>query len=169
MDDPSQQNNNMGQNTQGQQKIQFSEGTPYTEDQFLNREGRHEMQGRLTSLGYDTFGSDGSFGPNTRTAISNWQQDNGAPANGFLSGDQISQIRQMSQVSYAQWMAAHPIVVRRPVIVERVVRPRRQRIVVEERNPGLDAAIAVGVIGAMIGAQRFGRAGKFRCRNRRHC
>jgi hypothetical protein len=148
--------------------VHFSEGTPYTEDQFLNREGRHEMQGRLSSLGYDTFGSDGSFGPNTRTAISNWQQDNGAPVNGYLSGDQISQIRQMSQVPYAQWMAAHPIVVRRPVIVERV-RPRRPRVVVVERNPGLDAAIAVGVLGAVIGAQRFGRGGRFHCGYRRRC
>ncbi len=168
MDDPSQQNDTMGQNTQNQQKIQYSEGTPYTEDQFLNREGRHEMQGRLSSLGYDTFGSDGAFGPNTRTAISNWQQDNGAPVSGYLSGDQISQIRRLSQVSYAQWLEAHPIVVRRPVIVERV-RPRRERVVVEERNPGLDAAIAVGVLGAVLGAQRFGRGGKFGCRKRRHC
>lgn len=162
-DDQSQQDN-MGNNTQDQ-NIQYTEGTPETEDQYLNREGRHEIQGRLTSLGYDTNGSDGAFGDNTRTAISNWQQDNGAPATGYLSGDQIAQIRKLSQVSYAQWLNAQPLV--RPrrekiIVEERIVRPRREKVVVvEERNPGLDAAIAVGVLGAVVGAHKFGRHGKF--------
>ncbi|MDB5525420.1 MAG: hypothetical protein JWM58_3183 [Rhizobium sp.] len=155
-DDQSEQDK-MGQNTQDQ-NIQYSEGTPETEDQFLNREGRHEIQGRLTSLGYDTNGSDGAFGQNSRTAISNWQQDNGAPATGYLSGDQIAQIRKLSQVSYAEWLNSQPVVVE-----QKVVRPRREKVVViEERtNPGLDAAIAVGVLGAVIGAQKFGKHNKF--------
>lgn len=143
-DDQSQQNN-MGQTTQDKQQIQYTQGTPDTEDEFLNREGRHEMQGRLTSLGYDTGGSDGSFGPNTRTAISTWQQDNGAPVSGYLSGDQIAQIRIQSQVSYTQWLSSQTV----------VVRPRREKIIVEERHPGVDAAIAVGVLGAVVGAHRF--------------
>jgi hypothetical protein len=178
MDDQSQQNK-MGQSTQNQQHVQYTEGTPETEDEFLNREGRHEIQGRLTSLGFDTFGTDGSFGPNTRTAISNWQQDNGAPVTGYLSGDQIAQIRMQSQVSYAQWLNSQ-VVVERPV----VVRPRREKIIVEERHPGVDAAIAAGVLGAVVlGAHKFkgrpGRVkviGKFKmnnffggCRKKRRC
>jgi hypothetical protein len=171
-----------GQNVQPQQNIQFSEGTPDAEDEFLNREGRHEIQGRLTSLGYDTFGSDGTFGPNSRTAISNWQQDNGAPVNGYLSTDQITQIRKSSQVAYADWLNAHPVVVER-------VRPRREKIVIieERRNPALDAAIAVGVLGAVVGAHRVGRYrmgkvrpgrvkvigrfnyGNVKCRKKRRC
>jgi hypothetical protein len=182
MDDQSPQQNDMGQSTQQKQQIQYTLGTPDTEDQFLNREGRHEIQGRLTSLGYDTFGSDGAFGPNTRTAIGNWQQDNGAPVSGYLSGDQIAQIRIQSQVSYAQWLNSQQVVVQRPV----VVRPRREKIIVEERHPGVDAAIAAGVLGAVVlGAHRFknrrgpGRVkviGKFKmnnffggCRKKRRC
>lgn len=162
-----QQQNDAGQKTRNKQHVQYTEGTPDTEDQFLNREGRHEIQGRLTSLGYDTFGSDGSFGPNTRTAVSRWQEDNGAPVTGYLSGDQIAQIRIQSQVSYAQWLSAQPVVVRRPVVVEErpvVVRPRREKVIVEERHPGLDAAIAVGVLGAVVGAHKFGKMGKVKMR-----
>lgn len=186
MDDQSQQND-MGQNTQNQPNIQFTEGTPEIEDQFLNREARHEIQGRLTSLGFDTHGTDGSFGPNSRTAISSWQQENGAPVTGYLSGDQIAQIRKLSQVSYADWLNAQPVVVRRPVVVEErvVVRPRREKVIIEERNPGLDAAIAVGVLGAVVGGHKFGRfkgrpgrvkvIGKFKvnnfggCKKKRRC
>jgi len=184
--DPQSQDD-LGQTPQVDQTIQFTEGTPETEDEFLNRETRHEIQGRLTSLGYDTFGSDGSFGPNSRTAISNWQNDNGAPANGYLSGDQIAQIRKLSQVSYASWLNSQPEVVEQPV-----VRPRREKVVVieERRNPAVDAAIAVGVLGAVVGAHKFGKMkigrarpgrvkviGKFkfgkmnnvRCKKRRRC
>jgi len=153
-DDQGQQSDT-GPAMQNAQKVVYSEGTPDTEDALLNRERRHEMQGRLTSIGYDTFGSDGSFGPNTRNAIGAWQQNNGAPVSGYLSGDQIAQIRIQSQVAYAQWLAAHPVVVERPVVV---VRPRREKVIVEEeRNPGVDAAIAIGVLGAVVGAHRFGR------------
>ncbi|MBL0373160.1 peptidoglycan-binding protein [Rhizobium sp. KVB221] len=144
----------MGQNTQARDNIQFTEGTPEAEEQLLDREQRHEIQGRLTSLGYDTFGSDGSFGPNTRTAISNWQQENGAPVSGYLSDDQVAQIRKLSEVAYAEWLSAQPRVVEQPV----VVRPRREKVVVvEERDPALDAAIAVGVLGAVVGAHKFGK------------
>jgi peptidoglycan hydrolase-like protein with peptidoglycan-binding domain len=153
MDDQGQQSDT-GPVMQNKQKVVYSEGTPDTEDALLNRERRHEMQGRLTSIGYDTFGSDGSFGPNTRNAIGAWQQNNGAPVSGYLSGDQIAQIRIQSQVAYAQWLAAHPVVVERPIVV---VRPRREKVIVEERNPGVDAAIAIGVLGAVVGAHRFGR------------
>jgi colicin import membrane protein len=182
-----QNQNDMGQNAQPDQNIQYTEGTPETEDEFLNRESRHEMQGRLTSLGYDTFGSDGSFGPNSRTAISNWQTDNGAPVSGYLSGDQIAQIRKLSQVAYANWLNSQ-----QAVVEQQVVRPRREKIVViEERpNPALDAAIAVGVLGAVVGAHRvgrykvgrarpgrvqvigkfkFGKVNKYGCRKKRRC
>jgi hypothetical protein len=166
---------NMGQDSQPDQNIQFTEGTPDTEDQFMDREARHEIQGRLTSLGYDTAGTDGSFGPRTRTAITGWQQDNGAPISGYLSGDQIEQIRKMSEVSYAEWLNSQPV---------QVVRPRREKIIVED--PALDAAVAVGVVGTVVGVQKFKRlrphnrvkvVGKLRvkrikmgnCRKRRRC
>jgi hypothetical protein len=160
MDNKSQQND-MGQNTVNRQQLHYTEGTPETEDTYLpSRETRHEMQGRLTALGYDTMGTDGSYGPNTRNAISSWQHDNNAPVSGYLSGDQIAQIRIQSKVSYAQWVAQQPV----------VVRPRREKIIVEGRHPGVDAAIAAGVLGAVvIGRHKFRRDKVVICRRRRFC
>jgi hypothetical protein len=154
------QQDDMGQNTaKDRPAVQFTEGTPEIEDQILDRETRHELQGRLTALGYDTAGTDGAFGPRSRNAIAGWQQDNGAPVSGYLSGDQVDAIRKTSEVAYADWLAAQPVAVE-------TVRPRREKVVVieEERNPGVDALIAAGVIGAVVGAHKFKRAGKFRAR-----
>ncbi|MDO6963302.1 hypothetical protein ABID20_003190 [Rhizobium alvei] len=140
-----------------QRAAQLSEGTPEIEDMILNREARHEIQGRLTSLGYDTAGTDGSFGPRSRNAISAWQQDNGAPVSGYLSEDQVALIRQQSATAYAQWLAEQPVVVEKP-------RPRRDKVIIveERRNPAVDAAIAVGVLGVVVGATKFNRHGKFK-------
>jgi hypothetical protein len=188
--DDQSQPNDMGQNTQDQQNVQYSEGTPDTEDQYLNLEGRHEMQGRLTALGYDTGGTDGSLGPRSRAAISDWQQDNGAPVTGYLSGDQIAQIRKLSQVAYNEWLQSQPVVVERvrprreKVVIVEPVRPRREKVVIEN-DPGVDAAIALGVLGAVVGGHKMGKLkfrpgavkviGKFKfnkmdkCRKKRRC
>ena len=49
---------------------------------------RQRIQVALTSLGFDTRGSDGVFGPRSREMIAAWQQKAGAPATGFLVGGQ---------------------------------------------------------------------------------
>lgn len=54
---------------------------------------RREVQLRLTLLGYDTRGTDGVFGPNTRNAISRWQGDSGLRATGYLTADQVKTLR----------------------------------------------------------------------------
>lgn len=54
---------------------------------------RREVQLRLTLLGYDTRGTDGVFGQNTRTAISRWQGDNAMRATGYLTADQVKVLR----------------------------------------------------------------------------
>jgi peptidoglycan hydrolase-like protein with peptidoglycan-binding domain len=42
----------------------------------------------LTSLGFDTRGSDGAFGPRTRETIAAWQKAHSRPSTGFLDGTQ---------------------------------------------------------------------------------
>jgi peptidoglycan hydrolase-like protein with peptidoglycan-binding domain len=42
----------------------------------------------LTSLGFDTHGADGVFGPRSREMILGWQQARKQPATGFLTGAQ---------------------------------------------------------------------------------
>lgn len=54
---------------------------------------RADIQRSLTRLGYNTYGSDGSFGGNTRRAIAAWQGDEGATITGFLTADQVRLIR----------------------------------------------------------------------------
>ncbi len=59
----------------------------------LTRSERVDLQRRLTRLGYETLRTDGSFGPGTRRAIAAWQADEGEPATGYLTADQVRLIR----------------------------------------------------------------------------
>ncbi|MBX9458929.1 MAG: peptidoglycan-binding protein [Rhizobium sp.] len=128
--DDQQADNNVGarkNNPGAQDQAQFTEGSPDTEDASLDRETRLEIQGRLSSLGYDTLGTDGVFGNRSRDAIASWQQDSGAPVTGYLSDDQVEAIFVASAATYATWLAS-----RVPVRVHRV-RPRAEWVVVRPR------------------------------------
>ncbi len=57
---------------------------------------RREIQRRLTSLGYSTRGVDGSFGRNTRLAIAAWQRDEGLRASGYMTADQLRELRRQT-------------------------------------------------------------------------
>ncbi|WP_309663267.1 peptidoglycan-binding protein [Tabrizicola sp.] len=50
---------------------------------------RIAVQRRLTRLGYNTYGADGTWGRNTRNAIATWQRDEGETATGYLTGAQL--------------------------------------------------------------------------------
>src|SRR5258708_1637088 len=45
---------------------------------------RQRIQVALTSLGFDTHGADGVFGPRSREMITDWQRARNQPATGFL-------------------------------------------------------------------------------------
>ena len=49
---------------------------------------RQRVQVALTSLGFDTRGSDGAFGPRSRNMIAAWQKARNQPTTGFLTGAQ---------------------------------------------------------------------------------
>ena len=49
---------------------------------------RQRIQVALTSLGFDTRGSDGAFGPRSREMIGAWQKARNQPVTGFLTGPQ---------------------------------------------------------------------------------
>lgn len=59
----------------------------------LNLAERVDIQRRLTRLGYNTYGSDGTFGGNSRRAIAAWQGDEGTTITGYLTADQVRLIR----------------------------------------------------------------------------
>jgi peptidoglycan hydrolase-like protein with peptidoglycan-binding domain len=48
----------------------------------MTRADRQDLQRRLTAAGFDTGGSDGVIGPNTRAAISGYEASAGLPVTG---------------------------------------------------------------------------------------
>jgi lytic murein transglycosylase len=54
---------------------------------------RQELQRRLTAAGFDTQGTDGVIGPNTRAAISGYQQRAGLAVTGEPSLELLAQLR----------------------------------------------------------------------------
>ena len=58
----------------------------------LSRDQRREIQRNLSILDYDTRGIDGIFGPGSRNAITNWQQQNGFGQTGYLTPEQITRL-----------------------------------------------------------------------------
>ena len=58
----------------------------------LTRNERRAIQRNLTLLDFNTLGVDGIFGPGSRGAIRNWQQDNGFAQTSYLTASQINRI-----------------------------------------------------------------------------
>ena len=54
-------------------------------DLRLEPTDRRRLQVALTSLGFDTRGDDGVFGPRSREMIANWQKARNQPATGFVT------------------------------------------------------------------------------------
>lgn len=59
----------------------------------LNRAQRRGIQEDLNILNFNTRGVDGIFGPGTRNAITNWQQQNGFQQTSYLTREQINRLQ----------------------------------------------------------------------------
>ena len=62
-------------------------------DRPLGRDETEELQRRLTALGYPTDGIDGIVGPNTRSAIRDFQANKGMVPDGYLSAALLARVR----------------------------------------------------------------------------
>jgi lytic murein transglycosylase len=69
------------------------------EDPPLSRDERVELQTLLTARGYDTQGTDGIIGRNTRAAIRRFQHDIGEPPDGYASVALLGRLRAVQQTS----------------------------------------------------------------------
>ncbi|WP_068317010.1 peptidoglycan-binding domain-containing protein [Aliiruegeria sabulilitoris] len=69
----------------------------------LTRKDVAEIQARLTALGYDPNGVDGSAGEGTRTALANWQETLGMPGTGYLDEAQHAALLRHSEVGFTEW------------------------------------------------------------------
>jgi len=69
-----------------------------TEEQLLSltAEERRDIQRRLTRLGYRPGGIDGVFGAGTRRALTSWQRDEGLRASGYITADQLRELRRQT-------------------------------------------------------------------------
>ncbi|MFQ6551200.1 peptidoglycan-binding protein [Aestuariibius insulae] len=85
----------------------------------LSRDERQQIQRDLTILDYNTRGIDGIFGPGTRGAITNWQQQNGLEQSSYLTTVQIRLLREQAQ--------------RRSDILEAEAQRERERVEQEDR------------------------------------
>ncbi len=74
-------------------------------DIALSRTERRAVQRRLTLLGYSTRGVDGIFGAGTRSAVTNWQNDAGMQATGYLTVETHARLINQSRDVYANWQA----------------------------------------------------------------
>jgi membrane-bound lytic murein transglycosylase B len=62
-------------------------------DRPLSRTEKQELQSRLTALGFDTKGVDGIIGPNSRTAVRQFQKARGLVPDGYVSADLLQAVR----------------------------------------------------------------------------
>lgn len=100
----------------------------------LTRDERRGIQRDLSILNYNTRGIDGIFGQGTRSAISNWQQQNGFAQTGYVTDEQVTRIDAQAARRSAQ--------IEEDAARERDAQIRRDRAYWEEtgangREPGL--------------------------------
>jgi peptidoglycan hydrolase-like protein with peptidoglycan-binding domain len=62
----------------------------------LTKAERQTIQQNLTTLGYDTRGVDGIFGPGTRSALRRWQRANDLRQTGYLTSAQVALLSQQA-------------------------------------------------------------------------
>jgi formylglycine-generating enzyme required for sulfatase activity len=81
---------------------------PATEEAGLSLrpEDRRAVQEALTALGFDTHGTDGIFGANTRGAIGGWQRSSGDEPTGYLSAVQYGRLLAEAEPKLAALAAA---------------------------------------------------------------
>ena len=72
----------------------------------LNRAKRRQVQSDLTELGFDTNGVDGLFGRGTRGALRRWQEAEGRQVTGYLTRDQVADLRSAAQDAVEEREAA---------------------------------------------------------------
>lgn len=99
------------------EEVRQAPGTAETEAALkLDRDGRIDVQLRLNALGHDTGGFDGSLGPRSRTAIGDWQKQNGIVQTGYLTQQQhlvlvvqsdpaMTEVRARYEAEKAAWAA----------------------------------------------------------------
>lgn len=73
--------------------------TPWPrEDKALNHAERSEFQELLSAVGYSTAGVDGKIGPNTQSALRQWQSAVGRPPDGYATVEHLELLRGQAEL-----------------------------------------------------------------------
>ena len=125
---------------------------------------RVSVQRELTRMGYKTYGTDGIWGRNTRSAISNWQRDRGDKVTGYVTGEQLRLLARGTVVTPPSEDQSSGDLT--PAQIEAALRlTRAQRIAIQRqlKAVGYDAGVADGLWGsrtrAAISAWQRGNQG----------
>jgi len=109
-------------------------GTPESEAAImLDRDGRIDLQLRLTALGHYDGAFDGSIGPRSRKAIGAWQQKNGIVESTYLTPEQhmflvaqsdpvVAEVRAEYEAQKAAWIAQQEAR-KKPQTVQKATKP----------------------------------------------
>jgi membrane-bound lytic murein transglycosylase B len=68
------------------------------DDVALSHEEKAELQLLLSMAGYNTEGVDGKIGPNTQSALRDWQADVGLPPDGYATVEHLKLLRQQVEL-----------------------------------------------------------------------
>jgi peptidoglycan hydrolase-like protein with peptidoglycan-binding domain len=110
---------------------------------------RVTVQRELTRLGYQTYGADGVWGRNTRTAISTWQRDRGDKVTGYVTAEQLRLLSRGAVVTPP--MVDPPLGTLTAAQTEAALRlTRTQRTTIQRQLTaiGYDAGVADGLWGS---------------------
>jgi uncharacterized caspase-like protein len=111
-------------------------GTPATEATLnLDKAARIDLQLRLSALGHETGGADGSLGPRSRVAIGAWQRQSGIIETTYLTPQQHMFLVVQTDPLMAQVRARYDA-----QKAAAASAPRRQKVASQKprRNPGRD-------------------------------
>ncbi|MEM8813519.1 MAG: caspase family protein [Pseudomonadota bacterium] len=86
-------------------KLETGVASEATEGELTLRQAdRRSIQRRLGLLGFDTGQTDGVPGPNTRRALSHWQEANGFYKSGYLNLAQYEELLRQSERLHENWL-----------------------------------------------------------------
>ncbi len=107
-------------------------GTPETEAQLkLDKSGRIDLQLRLSALGHNTGGADGSLGPKSRSAIGAWQRQSGIIETTYLTPQQhlflVVQTDPLMAQARAQYEKSKAATARQPQKTKKTAKQTTQR------------------------------------------